>query len=64
MDVSTGKVSDYYMIESLTNVTSTRLIWNTYYAYVESKLRYGIIFWGREKKIHSDISTTIKGSLD
>ena len=50
MDVSTGKVSDYYMIESLTNVTSTRLIWNAYFAYVESKLRYGIIFWGREKK--------------
>ena len=38
------------MIKSLTNVTSTRLVWNAYFAYVESKLRYGIIFWGREKK--------------
>jgi len=38
------------MIKSLTNVTSNRLIWNAYFAYVESKLRYGIIYWGREKK--------------
>ena len=38
------------MIKSLKNVTSSGLIWNVYFAYVESKLRYGIIFWGGEKK--------------
>jgi hypothetical protein len=49
-ELRTSLCKTYYVIKSLTNVTSTRLIWNAYFAYVESKLRYGIIFWGREKK--------------
>ena len=38
------------MIKSLKNVTSTQMIWNTYFAYFESRLRYGIMFWGGDGK--------------
>jgi len=48
--VHTSLCKSYYMIKSLMNVASTRMIWNAYFAYVESRLRYGIIFWGGEKK--------------
>ena len=40
----TSLCKSYYMIKSLTNVTSIRMIWNAYFALVESRLRYGIIF--------------------
>jgi len=40
----------YYMIKSLRNVTSTQMIWNIYFAYFQSRLRYGIMFWGGEGK--------------
>jgi hypothetical protein len=40
----------YYMIKSLKNVTSTQTIWNTYFAHFESRLRYGIMFWGGDGK--------------
>jgi hypothetical protein len=40
----------YYMIKSLKNVTSTLMIWNTYFAYFESRIRYGIMFWGGDGK--------------
>ena len=26
------------------------MVWNTYFTYVESRLRYGIIFWGGDGK--------------
>ena len=48
--LSTSLCKSYYMIKSLKNITSTRMIWNVYFAYVESRLRYGIIFWGGESK--------------
>jgi hypothetical protein len=48
--LSKSLCKSYYMIKSLKNVTNSRLIWNVYFAYVESRLRYGIIFWGGEKK--------------
>ena len=38
------------MIKSLRNVTSTQMIWNTYFAYFQSRLRYGIMFWGGDGK--------------
>ena len=38
------------MIKSLKNVTSTQMIWRTYFANFQSRLRYGIIFWGGDKK--------------
>ena len=40
----------YYMIKSLRNVTSTQMIWSIYFAYFQSRLRYGIMFWGGEGK--------------
>jgi len=40
----------YYMIKSLRNVTSTQMIWKIYFAYFQSRLRYGIMFWGGEGK--------------
>ena len=40
----------YYMIKSLQNVTSTQMIWSIYFAYFQSRLRYGIMFWGGEGK--------------
>jgi hypothetical protein len=40
----------YYMIKSLKNVTSTQTIWNIYFAHFESRLRYGIMFWGGDEK--------------
>ena len=40
----------YYMIKYLRNATSTQMLWSIYFAYFQSKLRYGIIFWGREGK--------------
>jgi len=40
----------YYMIKSLRNVTSTQMIWSTYFAYFQSRLRYGIMFWGGDGK--------------
>ena len=40
----------YYMIKSLRNVTSTQMIWSTYFAYFQSRLRYGIMFWGGDWK--------------
>ena len=38
------------MIKSLKNVTSTQMIWCTYFANFQSRLRYGIMFWGGDKK--------------
>jgi hypothetical protein len=49
------------MIKPLRNAVSTQMIWNTYFAYIEAKLRYGIIFWGYDKKIHTGIAVTKQG---
>ena len=51
----------YYMIISLRNVTSTQMIRSTCFAYFQSKLRYGIMFWGGDGKSIKDISATKKG---
>ena len=42
--------SYYIMIKSMRNVTSTQMIWSTYFAYFQSRLRYGIMFWGGDGK--------------
>jgi hypothetical protein len=44
---SLGKV--YYIIKSLKDVMSFNMIWTIYYAYFESCMKYGIIFWGRDR---------------
>ena len=36
-----------YMIKSLRNVT--QMLWSIYFAYLQSKLMYGIMFWGGDK---------------
>src|SRR5215510_6076776 len=41
----------YFMIKSLKHIIGEKLIWNIYFAYFESKLRYGILFWGGNSKI-------------
>jgi len=45
----------YYIIKSLRNVTSSQMIWSIYFAYFQSRLRYGIVFCG------TDILATEKG---
>jgi len=40
----------YYMIKPSRYVTSTQMIWSIYFAYCQSRLRYGIMFWGGEGK--------------
>jgi hypothetical protein len=37
----------YYIIKSFKDVMSFHMIWTIYYAYFESQMKYGIIFWGR-----------------
>jgi len=36
----------YYIIKSLKNILSYCMFWNIYFAYFQSRLRYGIILWG------------------
>ena len=38
------------MIKSLRNVMITQMIWGIYFAYFQSRVRYGIMFWGGEGK--------------
>jgi len=40
---------DYYRIKSLKNTLSNQMLWNTYFAYFQLRLRYGI-FWGGSKE--------------
>jgi len=40
----------YYIIKSLRNVTSTMMIWSSYFVYCQSRARYGIMFWDEEGK--------------
>jgi len=41
---------DYYRIKSLKNTLSNQMLWNIYFSYSQSCLRYGIIFWGVSKE--------------
>ena len=41
----------YFMIKCLKHIIGEKLIWNIYFAYFESKLRYGILFSGGNSKI-------------
>ena len=41
---------DYYRIKSLKNTVSNQMLWNIYFAYFQSRLRYGIIVWGGSKE--------------
>jgi len=48
--LSSNLSKSYYMLKSLKNVVSSQMVWNTYFAHFESRLRYGIIFWGCDGK--------------
>jgi len=58
----------YYLIKLLKNVMSTQMIWSTYFANFQSGLRYGIIFWGGDKKytkifrLHKKVIRLITGT--
>ena len=41
---------EYYRIKSLKNTLSNHMLWNLYFTYFQSRLRYGIIFWGGSKE--------------
>jgi hypothetical protein len=36
----------YYIIKFLTTILSNCMLWNIYFAYIQSRLRYGTILWG------------------
>jgi hypothetical protein len=36
------------MIKSVRDVISTHILWSIYFAYCQSRLKYEIIFWGRD----------------
>ena len=40
----------YYIIKSLKNILSNRMLWNIYFTYFQLRLRYGIILWGGTKE--------------
>jgi hypothetical protein len=39
-----------YIIKSLQNILSIRMLWNIYFACFQSQLRYGIMLWGDKRK--------------
>jgi len=41
----------YCMIKSLRDIMSTHMLWSIYFAYFLSRLKYEIIFWGRDGEI-------------
>jgi len=41
----------YYMIKSLRDIMRTHMWWSTDFVYFHSRLKYGIIFWGRDGEI-------------
>ena len=41
----------YYIIKSLKNILSNRMLWNIYCTYFQSWLRYVIILWGGTREI-------------
>jgi hypothetical protein len=40
-----------FIIKSVKNIFSSHVLWNIYFAYFHSRLRYGIILWGVRKKV-------------
>ena len=41
----------YYMIKSLRDIMRTHMLWSIDFVYFHSRLKYGIIFWGRDGEI-------------
>jgi len=39
-----------FIIKSVKNIFSSHVLWNIYFAYFHSRLRYGIILWGGAKE--------------
>jgi len=46
-----GLSKTYYIIKSFKNILSNHMLWNIYFAYFQSRLRYGIILWGGTSEI-------------
>ena len=40
----------YYMIRALKQTVSNHIFWNIYVAHFQSKMRYGIVLWGRSRE--------------
>ena len=40
----------YCMLRALKQTVSTYILWNIYFAQFQSKMRYGIVLWGRSKE--------------
>jgi hypothetical protein len=38
----------YYLVKSVRDVMSIHMLWSVYFAHFQLRLRYGIIFWGRD----------------
>ena len=47
--LSSALSKTYYMIRILKQSVSTHMLWNVYYAQFQSKIRYGILLWGRSE---------------
>ena len=39
-----------FIIKAVKNILSSHVLWNIYFAYFHSRLRYGIILWGGTKE--------------
>jgi hypothetical protein len=51
----------YFIIKTLKKTMSFKMIRSIYYGYFQSRLQYGIIFWGPAKKQYNGLSDTKKG---
>jgi hypothetical protein len=51
----------FFMIKSVKNTLSNHALWNIYYAYFHSRLRYGLILWWGDKRMHKNITPSKKG---
>jgi hypothetical protein len=51
----------FFIIKSVKNIPSSHVLWNIYFAYFHSRLRYGIILWGGGKRKHKGIAYSKKG---
>lgn len=54
--------STLYLFRNLRDIISKQQLTNIYYAYVESRLRYGIILWGTSTRI-KEVFTVQKKNL-
>ena len=61
MLLSITLIKTYYMIRALKQTVSTYILRNTYFAHFQTKMRYGIVLWGRSKESMKILSIQKKG---